>query len=174
MNLMEMDWNEERIPRKAKALQWTRDTNLDVLDTLKHFNIDAEASDQHNNGVILRNKTEGIIHTLRYGDWLIIGEDEKLRFYSDDTHTIMYHSKRNTTSTTINQLDQQVDGNHYKTMAVQPIEYIIANDIGFAEGNIIKYVSRWKNKNGITDLEKALHTLQLLIQLEFNKVNNKA
>lgn len=65
-------------------------------------------------------------------------------------------------------LDKQVDGDHYKT-PIQPIEYIHANDIGFCEGNVIKYVSRWKKKNGLADLEKAKHYIELLIQLETEK-----
>lgn len=62
-------------------------------------------------------------------------------------------------------LDKQVDGDHYKT-PIQPIEYIHANNIGFCEGNVIKYVSRWCKKNGLADLEKAKHYIELLIQLE--------
>jgi hypothetical protein len=58
----------------------------------------------------------------------------------------------------------QVGGDHYKNMKVQPIEYILANRIPFAEGNIIKYVSRWKNKNGVQDLKKARHMLDVLIE----------
>lgn len=65
-----------------------------------------------------------------------------------------------------NPLGTQVDGNHYKTLAVQPVEYIHANGIGYFEGNVIKYVTRWKSKNGIKDLEKAKHFIDLLIQLE--------
>ena len=64
-----------------------------------------------------------------------------------------------------------VGGTHYKT-AIQPVEYIHANDIGFCEGNVIKYVSRWKKKNGLNDLEKAKHYLELLIQLETEGDNN--
>ena len=61
-------------------------------------------------------------------------------------------------------LNTQVGGDHYTKMAIQPIEYIFANDIGFAEGNIIKYVSRYRNKNGLEDLKKARHMLNLLIE----------
>lgn len=46
------------------------------------------------------------------------------------------------------------------------IQYIHANEIGFCEGNVIKYVSRWRKKNGLADLEKAKHYIELLIQLE--------
>ncbi len=57
----------------------------------------------------------------------------------------------------------QVGGDHYKKLKIQPIAYIFANQIGFAEGAVIKYVTRWRDKNGIQDLEKARHMLDLLI-----------
>lgn len=63
-------------------------------------------------------------------------------------------------------LDKQVSGDHYKDLKIQPIEYIHANGIPFAEGSVIKYVSRWRSKGGIKDLEKAKHFLELLIELE--------
>lgn len=66
-------------------------------------------------------------------------------------------------------LDIQVAGNHYKDLAIQPVEYIHANNIGYFEGNVIKYVSRWRAKNGIKDLEKAKHYIELLIELERKK-----
>ena len=69
-------------------------------------------------------------------------------------------------------LDRQVGGNHYKDLAIQPIEYIHANNIPFIEGCIIKYVSRWRNKNGVNDLEKAKHFLDMLIELEGKKNDN--
>lgn len=65
-----------------------------------------------------------------------------------------------------NALDKQVAGNHYKDQPIQPVEYIYANAIGYFEGNVIKYVSRWRKKNGIADLEKAKHYIELLIELE--------
>lgn len=63
-------------------------------------------------------------------------------------------------------LSVQVDGDHYKKLAIQPVEYIHANKLGFIEGSVIKYVTRWRDKNGIRDLEKAKHFLDLLIELE--------
>ncbi len=63
-------------------------------------------------------------------------------------------------------LDKQVAGSHYKNHAIQPVEYIYANKIGFFEGNVIKYVTRWKDKGGLQDLEKAKHYIELLIELE--------
>lgn len=63
-------------------------------------------------------------------------------------------------------LNKQVAGNHYKDLLIQPVEYIHANGIGYFEGNVIKYISRWRKKNGIADLEKAKHYIELLIELE--------
>jgi len=63
-------------------------------------------------------------------------------------------------------LDVQIGGSHYKKFAIQPIEFIHLNKIGFIEGCIIKYVTRWQDKNGIEDLEKAKHLIDLLIELE--------
>lgn len=63
-------------------------------------------------------------------------------------------------------LDQQEGGTHYKTMAIQPIEFIHRNGIGFAEGCAIKYLCRWRSKNGLEDLKKARHFIDLLIEME--------
>ena len=63
-------------------------------------------------------------------------------------------------------LSAQVAGSHYKELKIQPIEYIHANGIPFAEGSVIKYVTRWRAKGGIKDLEKAKHFIELLIELE--------
>lgn len=65
-----------------------------------------------------------------------------------------------------NALDVQVAGSHYKKHGIQPVEYIHTNKIGYFEGNVIKYVTRWRDKGGIADLEKAKHYIDLLIELE--------
>ena len=63
-------------------------------------------------------------------------------------------------------LERQVSGEHYKSLKIQPIEFIHANGIPFAEGSVIKYVTRWRDKGGLADLEKAKHFLEILIELE--------
>ena len=68
--------------------------------------------------------------------------------------------------TEANALEVQVAGSHYKDMAIQPVEFIHANGIGYFEGNVIKYISRWRSKGGVADLEKAKHYIDLLIELE--------
>ena len=62
--------------------------------------------------------------------------------------------------------DNQVGGNHYKGKAIQPWDYIVANNIGYLEGNIIKYASRWRDKGGIDDLRKVIHYAEKLIEVE--------
>jgi hypothetical protein len=62
--------------------------------------------------------------------------------------------------------DTQIAGGHYKDKPIQPWSYIAANGLGYFEGNIVKYVSRWKDKGGVDDLRKAKHYIEKLIELE--------
>lgn len=61
---------------------------------------------------------------------------------------------------------KQVGGDHYAVMKIQPIEFIMANELGFCEGNVIKYLCRYKRKNGLEDLKKARQYLDFLIERE--------
>ena len=63
-------------------------------------------------------------------------------------------------------LRTQIAGNHYSKRAIQPVEYIHANGLGFLEGCIIKRITRWRDKDGIQDLLKIKHEIDLLIELE--------
>lgn len=65
--------------------------------------------------------------------------------------------------------DEQVGGTHYLS-SIQAWDYILANDLGYLEGNIIKYITRHRKKNGVQDLEKALHYLQKLIETENDRL----
>jgi len=60
----------------------------------------------------------------------------------------------------------QVGGNHYKKHAIQPIEYIMGNNLGFCEGNVVKYITRWRDKGGVKDLEKIKQYVDFLIEQE--------
>lgn len=62
--------------------------------------------------------------------------------------------------------DTQIGGTHYKDYAIQPWDYIIANDIPFLEGNAIKYITRWRQKGGLKDIKKAIHCLDKLVEAE--------
>jgi hypothetical protein len=63
--------------------------------------------------------------------------------------------------------DKQEGGSHYKKWAIQPIDFIVENGLPFIEGNIIKYVIRHRDKNGVQDLKKAIHYLEILIEKEY-------
>ncbi len=63
-----------------------------------------------------------------------------------------------------NPFAEQVGGSHYKSMKIQPVEFILANDLGFCEGNVVKYICRYKQKGGVQDLKKVIHYAELLIQ----------
>ncbi len=65
--------------------------------------------------------------------------------------------------------DEQIGGRHYIDKPFQPWDFIVGNKMGFLEGNIIKYVSRYKEKNGLEDLIKASHYLDKLIEVTRNE-----
>ena len=64
-------------------------------------------------------------------------------------------------------LSKQVGGDHYRKMVIQPIEFCQRNKLGAAESLAIKYICRHKDKNGRVDIEKAIHCLQLLLDIEY-------
>jgi hypothetical protein len=66
--------------------------------------------------------------------------------------------------------EEQVGGDHYKNKAIQPWDYIASNNLGYLEGCVIKYVSRYKEKGGIQDLQKAAHYLQKLMEVESERL----
>ena len=70
-------------------------------------------------------------------------------------------------------LEQQVGGDHYRRLKIQPVEYIHANGLGFVEGCIVKYATRWQSKGGVDDLRKIIHFAQLLIELETGLIPKK-
>ena len=64
-------------------------------------------------------------------------------------------------------LNKQEGGNHYKGYAIQPVQYAHANHLDFFQGRVVKYVKRFRDKNGKEDLEKAKHCIDMLIELEY-------
>lgn len=71
-------------------------------------------------------------------------------------------------------LKDQVGGSHYKKLAIQPVEYIQKNGLGYIEGSVVKYVTRWREKGGVEDLEKARHFLSMLIEMESKRAGNNS
>ena len=64
-------------------------------------------------------------------------------------------------------LTTQVGGSHYKDMPIQPIEFCMKNNFNLCQSNVVKYISRYKVKNGVEDLKKAKHMIDMLIDLEY-------
>ena len=69
----------------------------------------------------------------------------------------------------MSELDKQVGGSHYQDFAIQPLEFITKNKLSYIQGNIIKYVVRYEQKNGIEDLDKAIHYINILKEVSREK-----
>ena len=69
--------------------------------------------------------------------------------------------------------DKQIGGNHYSKLKIQPMQYSLANNLNYAQANAIKYITRYKDKNGIEDLKKAIHCIELLIEFELEGLDNE-
>ena len=66
-------------------------------------------------------------------------------------------------------IDTQEGGSHYKGMTIQPIEFIMENELDYLQGNVIKYVTRHKQKNGAEDIKKAMHYLQFILEMQYGQ-----
>lgn len=64
-------------------------------------------------------------------------------------------------------LNTQEGGSHYKDLAIQPMEYSMKNNLNACQHTIVKYVTRYKDKNGIEDLKKAIHCIEMLMEFEY-------
>ena len=64
-------------------------------------------------------------------------------------------------------LEKQVKGDHYKRFIILPAEFINANNLAYAEGNVIKYVCRHRFKGKKEDIEKAIHYLEMIIERDY-------
>ena len=69
--------------------------------------------------------------------------------------------------TTYNSLEEQVGGKHYRSMKIQPAEFINENKLLFAEGNAIKYICRHAQKGGVEDIDKAIHYLEMIKERDY-------
>ena len=66
------------------------------------------------------------------------------------------------------QFKRQEGGGHYNSRGIQPLEYILANDLGFCEGSVVKYITRFRDKNKAEDLKKVIHYAQFLLETEYD------
>lgn len=71
-------------------------------------------------------------------------------------------------------LEGQVGGNHYRKLRIQPLTYILANKLGFPEGNIVKLITRFRDKGGVEDLDKLIHYAQALREDYVNELREQS
>lgn len=64
---------------------------------------------------------------------------------------------------------EQIGGNHYNNKKIQPIDYITENELPYCEGNVVKYVTRHKEKNGAEDIKKAIHYLRFILAADYGE-----
>ena len=65
--------------------------------------------------------------------------------------------------------DKQEGGNHYKSLAIQPFDYIHRNGLDWSSGNVVKYISRHREKNGAEDVRKAIHYCEMILEREYGE-----
>jgi hypothetical protein len=101
---------------------------------------------------------------------------EQDRGWSRESHE-QYMARRSAEESLINKerfkktkpSDKQIGGNHYKDCAIQPVDYIVKNNLDFLEGNVVKYITRHKTKNGIEDIRKVIHYAELILEKKYGK-----
>lgn len=114
--------------------------------------------------IIARNGNDGEHYAeseLNYIDNLMTKEANKELTYREVCDAVAARNQAKRTQ--IREERTQIGGDHYK-LPIQPIDFIVKNSIPFREANIIKYVVRYKEKNGIEDLKKARHYLDMIIE----------
>lgn len=108
------------------------------------------------------------ITNIKRKEFTEIWDDRAISVKLNTGLTMNANAKMATKETSESALSVQVGGGHYKDMKIQPVEFCHANKMGGIESAVVKYVSRYKTKNGEQDIDKAIHLLQLLKQLEYN------
>lgn len=93
--------------------------------------------------------------------------DEDMYSYHADDLTLVKNEVLETQA--YNPLITQEGGGHYKDRSIQPLEYTMKNNLSFCEGNVVKYISRYKSKNGIEDLAKVIHYALLASYEEYGE-----
>ena len=99
------------------------------------------------------------------GEEVEIDEDE-YSYHVDDLDLVKSAGVK---AQTYNPLIAQEGGGHYKDKGIQPLEYTMKNNLSFCEGNVVKYISRYKSKNGVEDLAKVIHYALLASYEEYGE-----
>ena len=109
----------------------------------------------HKDRGMSRESHEQYMYRLSQEDKVI--DKKKLKIIEEGTYEYEYGKAT----------DEQVGGSHYKDCAIQPIDYIVKNKLDFLEGNVVKYITRHKEKDGPEDIKKVIHYAQLILELTY-------
>jgi hypothetical protein len=114
--------------------------------------------------------------SLCFSGWALMERQRRLapmssRSVSKQNEKLTDGGKKSTmrVSETNSALAVQEGGGHYKGFVIQPIEYCMRNNLDHCQSNVVKYVSRFRDKGGMEDLRKARHYLELLAEFEYNE-----
>jgi hypothetical protein len=110
----------------------------------------------HNSNIIDENVNKFIRKRYNDPDWIL--------------QTWRFPKNFRTIETKVEPLTQQVGGNHYSKLAIQPVEYCFHNKMPAIESSVIKYVTRHNDKDGAKDIKKAIHLLNILLKLQYGEV----
>lgn len=105
---------------------------------------------------------------MRFGYAVPLLRAENCKYYTDKMDTKDMTPEQSTSA-----LSTQIGGSHYKDMAIQPVEFSMKNNLNFCQASAIKYICRYRNKNGVQDIDKAIHFLQLLKEIEYGGTETK-
>tara|TARA_R110000787_G_scaffold146605_1_gene260357 strand:- start:33 stop:422 length:390 start_codon:yes stop_codon:yes gene_type:complete len=109
----------------------------------------------HEDRGMSRESHEQYMYRLSQEDKVV--DKKKLKIIEEGTYEYEYGKAT----------DEQVGGSHYKDCAIQPIDYIVKNKLDFLEGNVVKYITRHKEKDGPEDIKKVIHYAQLILELTY-------
>lgn len=127
-------------------------------------------SDLRNRIHVMVNADHLVASTFQ--EWFNVSNVSAIKLANGDIYDFILNSWRHLYDNKVAEakqsaLDTQEGGFHYKDLVIQPVEYITKNKIPYPEGNVIKYVTRHQTKNGIEDIKKAVHYLQLIAELQY-------
>ena len=110
------------------------------------------------------------VGTKAFVTWVAVtGWEVELGVYSYHTDDLTLVKNEVLETQVYNPLVAQEGGGHYKDRGIQPLEYTMKNNLSFCEGNVVKYISRYKSKNGIEDLAKVIHYALLSAYEEYGE-----
>jgi len=121
-------------------------------------------------GVVTEVGVGDMPYAVETNDELWCWSENNLKLVNEETSTSQNESIKETIeSKPYNPLIAQEGGGHYKNRGIQPLEYTMQNNLSFCEGNVVKYISRYKSKNGIEDLAKVIHYALLSAYEEYGE-----